>query len=384
MRTGASVLCADPDLAGPGRLGLFTNFTGVMPDLGRNVDALLRAGLDIAALFGPEHGLRGIGQAGDAEPDDVDEATGLPVLNTYGKTGEALDELIRRSGVEALVVDLQDIGVRFWTYVSTLHDCMQSAARLGLRVVVLDRPNPLGGAVTSGPGLDPRFSSFVGRMDVPIRHGLTLGELATLFNSRFRSHTGQDVDLRVVRMDGWRRDDAGTAPDPWVMPSPNMPTPDTVLAFCGTGLFEGTTVSEGRGTTRPFELIGAPYVDGRLADTLRDQQLAGVGFREVWFEPTFHKYAGQTVRGVQLHVHDKRAFEPVSCALTMIWAFASLYPDHFAFPERQDDGTDHAIDRLWGSDELRLAVAAGRDVRDLQREPVPTKDRYSPEILLYP
>lgn len=383
MRTGASVLCANPDLAGPGRLGLFTNFTGVMPDLRRNVDALLTAGLDIVALFGPEHGLRGIGQAGAAEPDDVDETTGLPVLNTYGKTGEALDELIRRSGVDALVVDLQDIGVRFWTYASTMHDCMQSAARVGLRVVVLDRPNPLGGTVTAGPGLDPRFRSFVGRMDIPIRHGLTLGELATLANSTFRSQTGQEADLRVVPMDGWRRDDAST-PVPWVTPSPNMPTTDTVLAFCGTGLFEGTTVSEGRGTTRPFELIGAPYVDRRLVDTLRDQQIAGVGFREVWFEPTFHKYAGQTVRGVQLHVHDREAFEPVSCALTMIWAFASLYPDHFGFPEFPDDGTEYAIDRLWGSDELRLAVAAGRDVRALQRAPVPTTDRYPPEILLYP
>ncbi len=384
MRTGVSVLCAAPQLVGAMRLGLLTNYTGVMPDLRRNVDAMLEAGIQIRALLGPEHGLRGIGQAGQAEPDDVDVRTGLPVLNTYGKDEHALAELFDRAGVDALVFDLQDVGVRFWTYAATLYDCMLAAARTGKHVVVLDRPNPIGGTVTSGPRLDPRFSSFVGRVDIPVRHGLTIGELAMLYRTVFLPQAGLQVDLEVVRMAGWRRDlpHPGTA---WVPPSPNMPTRETALAFCGTGLFEGTTVSEGRGTTRPFEMIGAPYVDGRLVDTLRDQRLPGVTFREAWFRPTFHKYAGETVRGVQLHVHDRVAFEPVSCALTMVWAFATLYPERFTFPTAQGElGPGHTIDRLWGSDDLRLAVEAGQDARTLARPPVPTVERYPRHVLQYP
>jgi uncharacterized protein YbbC (DUF1343 family) len=385
VRTGAAALCADPSAVAGRRLGLLTNFTGVLPDLARNVDAMLAHGVEVAALFGPEHGLRGSGQAGEAETDDVDEATGLPVYDVYDKDPDSYADIVERAGVDALAYDMQDIGVRFWTYVSTMYDGMVSAARLGLPFLVLDRPNPLGGRVTAGPGLQPRFRSFVGRADVPIRHGLTIGELAVLFARHVLPAEGVEVDLEVVPLQGWRRDQPFEATGlPWVPPSPNMPTPDTALAFCGTGLFEGTTVSEGRGTTRPFELLGAPYVDGRLAPLLNSQRLAGVAFREAWYVPTFHKYAGQTVRGVQLHVHDRDAFEPVHCALTMVWAFHELYPDAFGFlPPDPRHGEGYAIDRLWGSDELRLAVESGADVRDLAGPPTQPAQTYPEDVVLY-
>lgn len=387
----------DVSLLGPGRFGLVTNFTGTVPGLGRNIDALLAAGLDVTALFGPEHGLRGSVQAGETEAADHDEATGLPLLETYLATPGELDELVRRSGVTALVFDMQDIGVRYYTYVWTMFDAMLSAARTGRRFVVLDRPNPLGGLVTCGPGLDPAAASFVGRVDIPLRHGLTAGELALLFNERFLpSLVGGPVDLQVVAMAGWRRselfDDTGL---PWVAPSPNMPTLDTVFAFCGTGLLEGTNMSEGRGTTRPFELVGAPYVDGRLVQTLRSLDLPGVTFREVWFTPSFHKYAGRTVRGVQLHVTDRLAFAAVSTGVALIATLAELYPDDFSFladGERLDPGDDepasgrpqaHAIDRLWGSDRLRRTIETGSDPRSLLPPTTSPGHCYPAATLLY-
>lgn len=367
VSTGVESLAQDPSILAGERVGLLTNFTGTLPGLERTVDALLAAGVNVVAILTPEHGLRGTAQAGYSEPDAVDDATGLPVLDTYGAMGAALDEIVRHTGIETIVFDMQDIGTRYWTYTWTMFDAMESAARTGIRFVVLDRPNPLGGVRSSGPGLDERFSSFVGRVDIPQRHGLTSGELARLFNLRFiAERAGRPVDLRVVPMTGFDRgmdfDDTGL---PWVMPSPNLPTLDTAFAFAGTGLFEGTNLSEGRGTTRPFELIGAPYVDERLVAALRERALPGVAFREVWFVPTFHKHAGTTLRGVQLHIHDRRLFEPVGCALTMIDALATLYPGDFAFlPPRSGavpEETGFAIDRLWGSD--LLGARSNREAR---------------------
>ena len=389
VTTGVSVLCANTDLLGTNRLGLLTNFTGVMPGFERNVDALLTAGLNLTALFGPEHGLRGSVQAGQTEYDEVDAATGLPLFDTYMKSGDDLDELVERSGVDTLVFDMQDIGVRYYTYIWSLYDCMLSAARTGKRLVVLDRPNPLGGLVTCGPGLDSNFASFVGRVDVPLRHGLTAGELATLFNERFLpAVVGHSVDLQVVEMENWRRsrpfDEIGL---PWVAPSPNMPTLESAFAFCGTGLFEGTNVNEGRGTTKPFEMIGAPYVDGRLIDMLRDLSMPGVAFREVWYVPTFHKYVGETVCGVQLHITDRQEFDPVACGVSMIWAFASLYPDKFNFlaPGERVDTPErgYAIDRLWGSDSLRTTVEDRLDPRTLLTPPTSPSRVYPHGVLLY-
>ncbi|MDP4504384.1 exo-beta-N-acetylmuramidase NamZ family protein [Nonomuraea turcica] len=350
VRTGAERLSADPALAGGSRLGLVTNPTGVLPDLTPTPDAFLAAGVRLTALFGPEHGLRGTAQADGSEADTVDDRTGLPVYDTHKLPGEALDRVVAGTGVDTLVFDIADVGARFYTYVWTMYDLMASAARLGLRFVVLDRPNPLGGTVTEGPLLDPAFASSVGRFPLPIRHGRTAGELALLF--------GFDLDLTVVEMAGWRRDmtyaETGL---PWVMPSVNMPTPDTALVYPGTGLFEGTNFSEGRGTTRPFELVGAPYADARLASELNALGLPGVRFRDVWFTPTFHKHAGVPVRGVQLHVHDRETFRPVLTGLSMLHVARTLYPDDFRLLE--------FLDHLWGSGTLAGRLESGADPRDL-------------------
>ncbi|GIH20044.1 exo-beta-N-acetylmuramidase NamZ family protein [Rugosimonospora africana] len=388
-RTGVEVALANPGILGGTRIGLLTNFTGTTPDLGRSVDALVAAGAPVTALFGPEHGLNGSVQAGQTEVNARDASTGLPIFETYLSNGTELDELVAASGVDTIVFDMQDLGVRFYTYIWSMYDCMQTAGRTGVRFVVLDRPNPLGGAVVSGPGLDVAgHASFVGRSDIHVRHGLTAGELARLFNSRELPAQGLRVDLDVVRMSSW---EAATDFDdtqlPWVAPSPNMPTLDTAFAFCGTGLFEGTNLSEGRGTTRPFELIGAPYIDGRLARRLRETETAGVMFREIWFTPTFHKYAGQTVRGVQLHVTDRAVFDPVATALIMLDAVADLYPDQFGFlpPGERVDAPErgHAVDRLWGSAGLREAVQAGRSALALHPGTRAVNAVYGDDVLLY-
>jgi uncharacterized protein YbbC (DUF1343 family) len=387
--TGAERVAGDPGLLGAGRFGLVTNFTGVMPDLSRNVDALLAAGVNITALFGPEHGLRGTVQAGLTEAAEFDVNTGLPLFETYLATDEELDARVEASGVDALVFDMQDIGVRFYTYVWTMYDCMRSAARTGIRFIVLDRPNPLGGLAVEGPGVDAAFESFVGRANVPIRHGLTAGELARHVNDRVLPRIeGGSADLSVVRMDGWTRrmlfDDTGLE---WVAPSPNMPTVDTAFVFAGTGLLEGTNVSEGRGTTRPFEVIGAPYIDSALIGELRKRELPGVLFREVWYVPTFHKYAGETLRGVQVHVTDRRAYDPVRCGVIVLDTIARLYPDDFRFlaPAEGTDDLERrfAIDRLWGSDRLRVTIESGGDPLGLVLPTASPDTVYPDAALLY-
>lgn len=389
VRTGAMRAVEDPQLLGDGPIGLLTNYTGTMPDLRRSAEVLIAARAPIAALFSPEHGLNGSAQAGLAEHGLTDEITGLPIIDTYLAFDADLDRLITDSGVAVIVFDMQDVGARYYTYVWSMYDCMISAARTGVRFVVLDRPNPLGGVTVSGPGLEPAFSSFVGRVDVPQRHGLTTGELARLFQTRDLPALGLTVDLEVMTLEDWdSAADLQATGLPWVMPSPNIPTLESAYAFAGTGLLEGTNVSEGRGTTKPFEMIGAPYVDGRLVGRLREADLAGVTFREVWFRPTFHKYSGQTVRGVQLHITDRTTFEPITTALTMIDAFAELYPTDFDFlaPGEQSDGSHrgYAIDRLWGSSRLRQTVSAGGSGLALHPGVRSAGDVYGPEVLLYP
>ncbi|MCG5218510.1 DUF1343 domain-containing protein [Streptosporangium sp. KLBMP 9127] len=356
-RTGVKLLAADSRLVPGERLGLITNPTGVLPDLSPSAPALLAAGVPLTALFAPEHGVRGAVQAGVSGQDETDPATGLPVFDTYQKRDAELDEQVAAAKVDTLLFDICDAGTRFYTYIWTMYDLMASARRLGVRFAVLDRPNPLGGVISEGPPLDPAFASFVGRVSVPLRHGLTAGELALHVNREL------GVELQVVAMEGWRRDMSYAATGlPWVMPSVNMPTVDTALVYPGTGLFEGTTASEGRGTTRPFELVGAPYVDERFAAELNGLGLPGVRFRDTWFTPTFHKHAGVAVRGVQLHVHDAAEFRPVLTGVSMLHLLRTLYPDDFA--------TTEFLDKLWGSDALRLRLEAGEDPRDLCPEPV--------------
>lgn len=420
VTTGIARLYAEPEPVGRGRVGLVTNHTGVLPDLRPAAPALLDAGVPLVALFGPEHGLYGTGQAGESDAVRRDPDTGLPVYDTYGRAGERLDKLLIDSGVDTLVLDLQDIGTRYYTYVWTMFDLMASAARTGVRFVVADRPNPLGGLVSEGPLLEPDCSSFVGRAAVPVRHGLTCGELARHLNtSAVPQIADGPVDLTVIEALGWHRamtaEDTGLA---WVAPSPNIPTPATAFVYPGTCLFEGTNLSEGRGTTQPFEIVGAPYLDRRFAPALTELALPGVHFRELRFVPACHRYAGRPLRGVQLHVTDRATFAPVRTAVAMLATLRRLYPDDFAWEPgecgaavrsgaegagAEDAGADGTgaeetgaedtgaeetgprpfIDLLWGSDRLRRAVDAGDDPLPLCGPPVPPGRWAGDDVLLY-
>ncbi|MEW2286275.1 DUF1343 domain-containing protein [Streptomyces sp. NPDC047841] len=393
VTTGIARLHASPALAGTGRLGLVTNHTGVLPDLRPAAPALLAAGVPLVALFGPEHGLYGTAQAGEGGAARRDPATGLPVHDTYRCDGERLDTLLLDSGVDALVFDLQDIGARFCTYVWTMFDLMVSAARTGVRFVVADRPNPLGGLVSEGPPLDPAWAGFVGRAPIPVRPGLPCGELARHLNaSAVARRAGRSADLTVIEVAGRRRAlDAAATGLPWIAHSPNIPTPATAAVYPGTCLFEGTNLSEGRGTTQPFEIVGAPYLDARFAPALAELALPGVHFRDLRFVPTFHKHAGRPLRGVQLHLTDPVSFAPVRTAVPMLATLRRLYPDDFAW-HTADGGADGAgetgrrpfIDLLWGSDRLRRAVDAGDDPLPLCDAPAPPADWAGADVLLYP
>ncbi|MFF4188358.1 exo-beta-N-acetylmuramidase NamZ domain-containing protein [Streptomyces sp. NPDC001691] len=352
LRTGFARLAADghATLAGE-KVGVVTNPTGVTQDVRHIVDVMhADHRVRLVAVFGPEHGFRGTAQAGGSEGRYDDPATGLPVYDTYTKSGRALADVFTASGVDTVVFDIQDVGARFYTYIWTLYDCMEAAALAGKRFVVLDRPNPVTGRAAYGPVLDPAFATFVGREPIAQAHGMTAAELARLFDAEF---LGGKVRPTTVGMSGWRRsaffDTTGL---PWVPPSPNMPTPDTALVYSGTCLFEGTNLSEGRGTTRPFELLGAEGIDGRWAAALDALALPGVRFREAYFAPTFSKFAGKTVGGVQLHVHDRESYDPVRTGITLLVTAKRVWSG-FAWR------ADHWIDHLTGSALVRTMVDAG-------------------------
>ncbi|MEV5988951.1 DUF1343 domain-containing protein [Streptomyces sp. NPDC052051] len=354
LRTGFERLAADgyAPLAGQ-RVGVVTNPTGVTRDVRHIVDVMhADRRVNLAAVFGPEHGFRGTAQAGGSEGRYDDPATGLPVYDTYLKSGQPLADVFTASGVDTVVFDIQDAGARFYTYIWTLYDCMEAAALAGKRFVVLDRPNPMTGREALGPVLHPEFATFVGRQPIAQAHGMTVAELARLFNGEFL--TGR-VRLETVLMTGWSRSQFYDASGlPWVPPSPNMPTPDTALVYAGTCLFEGTNLSEGRGTTRPFELLGAEGVDGRWAEAANALGLPGARFREAYFAPTFSKFQGVTVGGVQLHVHDRAAFDPVRTGIGLLVTAKRVWSD-FAWR------SDNWIDKLTGSTRVRTMIDAGAD-----------------------
>lgn len=359
VRTGFDRLADDGFrlLAGR-RVGVVTNPTGVTSDDLRHIVDVLHADerVELAAVFGPEHGFRGTAQAGGSEGRFDDPATGLPVYDTYLKSGQDLAEVFTASGVDTVVFDIQDVGARFYTYIWTLYDSMEAAARAGLRCVVLDRPNPVGGRAARGPVLDRRFASFVGREPVAQAHGMTVAELARLFNGEFLA---RPVELETVRMTGWRRGELfGATGLPWVPPSPNMPTPGTALVYAGTCLFEGTNLSEGRGTTLPFELLGAEGVDGRWAEAANGLVLPGVRFREAYFTPAFSKFQGRTVGGVQLHVTDPGVFDPVRTGVGLLVTARRTWDGFVWRPDRW-------IDRLTGSTTVRTLVDAGADPTEI-------------------
>ncbi|GGZ92861.1 exo-beta-N-acetylmuramidase NamZ domain-containing protein [Streptomyces echinoruber] len=352
VRTGFERLAADGYALLDGqRVGVVTNPTGVTRDVRHIVDVMhADRRVDLVAVFGPEHGFRGTAQAGGSEGRYDDPATGLPVYDTYLKSGRALADVFTASGVDTVVFDIQDVGARFYTYIWTLYDCMEAAALAGKRFVVLDRPNPVTGRRAQGPVLHREFASFVGRQPIAQAHGMTVAELARLFNGEFL--TASPVPLETVLMTGWRRADFfdGTGL-PWVPPSPNMPTPDTALVYSGTCLFEGTNLSEGRGTTRPFELLGAEGVDGRWAAAANALDLPGVHFREAYFAPTFSKFQGKTVGGVQIHVHDRAAYDPVRTGIALLVTAKRVWS---GFAWRADGW----IDKLTGSTLVRTMIDA--------------------------
>ncbi|MDV5144589.1 DUF1343 domain-containing protein [Streptomyces sp. SBC-4] len=358
VRTGFERLAADGYalLAGE-RVGVVTNPTGVTADARHVVDVMhADERVDLVAVFGPEHGFRGTAQAGGSEGRHDDPATGLPVYDTYLKSGRPLADVFTASGVDTVVFDIQDVGARFYTYIWTLYDCMVAAALAGKRFVVLDRPNPVTGRAALGPVLDRAFATFVGREPIAQAHGMTVAELALLFNAEFLA---EPVALETVRMTGWRRGEFFDATGlPWVPPSPNMPTPETALVYSGTCLFEGTNLSEGRGTTRPFELLGAEGVDRRWAEAANALGLPGIRFREAYFAPTFSKFQGKTVGGVQLHVHDRASFDPVRTGIGLLVTARSSWSGFAWRP-------DNWIDKLTGSTRVRTLIDAGADTDEV-------------------
>ncbi|KAA6222796.1 DUF1343 domain-containing protein [Streptomyces albofaciens JCM 4342] len=366
VRTGFDRLAADGyALLSGRRTGVVTNPTGVTPDVRHIVDVMhADERVDLAAVFGPEHGFRGTAQAGGSEGSYEDPATGLPVHDTYGKSGRALADIFTRSGVDTVVFDIQDVGARFYTYIWTLYDCMVASVLAGKRFVVLDRPNPVTGRAASGPVLDRAQASGVGREPIALAHGMTVAELAALFNTEFVPRAaGRPADLETVLMKGWRRSDFFDATRlPWVPPSPNMPTPDTALVYAGTCLFEGTNLSEGRGTTRPFELLGADGIDRRWSAAINtlaaDIGLPGVRFREAYFAPAFSKFQGKTIGGVQLHVHDRESFDPVRTGIALLITAKRTWPGFAWRPDRW-------IDKLTGTPRVRTMIDAGAGVEEV-------------------
>ncbi|MGB9376111.1 MAG: DUF1343 domain-containing protein, partial [Mycobacteriales bacterium] len=357
VQTGAQVLADShyAELRGQ-KVGIIANPTTVLPDLRHVVDAMAGSSdVDLRAVFGPEHGFRGSAQAGGAEGYFVDPKTGLPVYDTYLKTPEQLADIFTRSGIDTVVFDIQDVGARFYTYIWTMYDSMRGAVLAGKRFVVLDRPNPLTGMAARGPVMTAEFETFIGRREISQQHGMTVGELARLFNAEFLPSAGGSVDLTVVQMRGWKRDmtfdETGL---PWVIPSPNMPTVDTAYVYPGLGMFEGTNISEGRGSTRPFELVGAPFINGGYADALNALQLPGVHFREAYFTPSFSKYQGTVVGGVQVHVTDRAVFDALRTGVAMLVTAKQLYPANFQWRyDSSDPARPYWIDKVTGSSRLR-------------------------------
>ncbi len=360
VRTGLDVLIErGHPLVDGRRIGLVTNHTAVDRNLRSAIDLLHRdPRFEIVHLYGPEHGVRGEAQAGDHVGSFTDEGTGLPVDSLYGDTRKPTPKML--DGVDVLVFDIQDAGVRFYTYISTLILAFEAAIEAGTPYVVLDRPNPITGSRIEGPVLDAAYTSFVGIHPIPTRHGLTMGELARLV----ATDRGWP-EPHVVRVEGWRRDmwwdETGL---PFVQPSPNLPTLDSLTLYPGTCIVEGTTLSEGRGTTRPFEYIGAPWIDpAALVADLEQRALPGVAFRPAFFAPTFSKHAGKTCWGVQVHILDRDAMQPVEVGIHLLHAIRAQDPARFSW--RAGTALGMSVDRLYGSDRLRTMLDAGRSAEEI-------------------
>ena len=388
VQPGLEVLLDDPRPIAGKKIGLVTNQSGVTGDLRHSVDLLHHGyGWTLTTLFGPEHGIWGEAQDMAHVDHSVDPMTGLTVYSLYGASENDLaprQELLRN--LDALVIDLQDIGARYYTFIYTMALCMREAAKAGVQVIVLDRPNPIDGIHLEGNIREDRFSSFVGMYPLPARHGMTAGELARYFNKTFHL----DCDLLVVPMRGWQRsmwwEDTGL---PWVLPSPNMPTVSTAAVYPGMCLVEGTNLSEGRGTTHPFELFGAPWLDPfRLAERLNGLGLPGIRFRPHYFLPTFQKHKGKVCGGAELHVTNRGAFEPYRTGLWIVKIARDMNPEKFDWRRETCEFVSDrlAIDLLAGSARYRELVESGGDIDEWVREwkePLRKFTNAREEFLLY-
>lgn len=338
------------------RIGLVCNQSSVDHELRHAADLLHeQREVNLTALFGPQHGIRGDVQDNMVETEhSVDRVTGIPIYSLYSETRVPTAEML--SNVDALVFDMQDVGCRIYTFIYTLANCMRAAKKYDKRVIVCDRPNPINGVSIAGTVLEPEFASFVGQFPLPTRHGMTVCELALMFKEQF----GLDCELEIVRMEGWSREQWLDETDaPWVLPSPNMPTLDSATVFPGTVHLEGTQMSEGRGTTRPFELVGAPYIEAETyARHLNGIGFPGVYFRACGFQPTFQKHEKQTCGGVQIHVTEREAFEPVIAGVATVKLAHDLYSEHFKWKEPPYEYVfdKNPFDVIAGTDQLRAAI----------------------------
>ena len=350
------------------RVGLICNQASVDHSYRHAADLLHEnPGINLCALFGPQHGIRGDVQDNMIETEhSIDRKTRLPVHSLYSETREPTAAMLQ--DIDALVFDMQDVGCRIYTFVYTLANCMRAAKRYGKRVIVCDRPNPINGVDMAGNILEPEYASFVGQFPLPTRHGMTVGELAQMFKEHFKIA----CDLEIVTMTGWRREFWHDETDaPWVMPSPNMPALDSATVFPGTVHFEGTQVSEGRGTTKPFELIGAPYIDpDAYAEQLNALRLPGVFFRSCVFQPTFQKHAGVSCGGVQIHVTDRDVFEPWLAGIAMAKFAHDMYSNDFRWklPPYEYVYDKNPFDVISGTARIREAFEKGDELEAIADE----------------
>lgn len=382
VRTGLDMLLEEKlDLIKGKRIGLVTNQTGITRELRSNIDALTSIkGVNLVALFAPEHGLRGCERAGKPIKSYKDPKTGITFYSLYGETKKPTPQMLKN--IDLLLFDIQDVGARFYTYISTLKYVLEGATECGVRVLILDRPNPITGDKVEGNVLDTAFSSFVGIAPIPIRHGMTVGELALMFNDIF----SLKAEVEVLKMDGWQRnmwfDDTGL---PWVAPSPNMPNLETAIVYPGICLLESTNISCGRGTTKPFLVLGAPWIDGdTLVKILNSKGLPGVKFRSTAFMPGFSKYQGERCGGIEIYVLDRDEFQPIRTGLEIIASVKKLYPEEFEWQPPQNGS--YGFDKLIGTDRVRKAldkgVAVDRIIQEWQ-ESLNTFKKNREKYLLY-
>jgi len=367
-RIGVEILLNEKlDLIRGQRVGLVCNQASVMPDTFAHAADVFRANgaFELTTLFGPQHGIRGDVQYNMIETPHVrDSRTGIMVYSLYSEVREPTEEML--ADLDTIVVDLQDVGCRIYTFIYTMANCMKAAAKFGKRVVVCDRPNPINGNAVEGNITEDEFKSFVGQFELPTRHGMTIGELAKMFNDHF----GIGCDLEVVEMEGWTREMWGDQTGlPWVLPSPNIPDVDTCIVFPATVHVEGTELSEGRGTTLPFFLNGAPFIDPYAwASELRKFNFPGVAFREAYFRPTFCEFAGQTCGGVQIHITDRESFTPVILGIAMVKTAYEMYPDNFQWRQNAYEYVfdKNPFDVVCGTDTIRIAIEMGDPLQQIE------------------